>query len=380
MTTSADDRARRDSVIAACTRFAQGSTLVPVAQRLRALADAAVSDLPDLYGESGDLASLEGEVARLLGKPAAVFMPSGTMAQQCALRVWAGRTGRRAVAVHGLSHLVMHEEAALEVMHGIRLEQIGHDRRPLTVEDLTTAPGPYAALCVELPLRDAGYLLPPWEDLVELCGAARDRGIPVHLDGARLWESQPFYDRSHAEIAGVADTVYVSFYKGLGGIAGAALAGPQDVVDAARHWQHRHGGTLYSLFPFVVAAREGLARVADFGAYAVRARELAVALTRVPGVRVFPDPPHTNAFVLYADVAPDVLNETALARAESTHEWVIGRVVAADVPGWSMTELTVGPATMGWSVDELAEAISGLVSAARADGIRVAAHGSAGTG
>lgn len=360
--TSPHDRERREQAIAGARRFAQGSAVVPVAERLRSLADAAESPLPDLYGEGGDITALEREVARVLGKPAAVFMPSGTMAQQCALRVWADRTSRRAVAVHALSHLVVHEEDALEVLHRIRLEPIARERRPLTVEDLVKAPGPYAALCVELPLRDAGYLLPSWEDLVDLCSAARDQGIPVHLDGARLWESQPFYDRSHAEIADLADTVYVSFYKGLGGIAGAALAGPEDVVDAARHWQHRHGGTLFGQYPNVVAARQGLERLDDFQAYAVRARELGVALGAVPGLRVHPQPPHTNAFVLYAEVPADELAEAALTHAERTHDWVIGRVAAADVPGWSTTEVTVGPATLEWSVNELVDAVTAIVS------------------
>ena len=104
-------------------------------------------------------------------------------------------------------------------------------------------------MAIELPLREAGYLLPPWDELVGLVEAAQARGIPVHLDGARLWESQPFYDRPLAEIAALGDTVYVSFYKGLGGIAGAALVGPADVIAEARHWQHRHGGTLVSVYP-----------------------------------------------------------------------------------------------------------------------------------
>jgi threonine aldolase len=369
MPSAPPDRVRRERAVAACTRFAQGTAVVPVAERLRALADAAANPLPDLYGTGGDLADVERDVASLLGKPAAVFMPSGTMAQQCALRVWADRSGRRRVAVHGLSHLVVHEENAIEELHDIRLEQLSAERGRLTVEYITTAPGPYAALCVELPLRDAGYLLPSWEELVDLCTAARDRGIGVHLDGARLWESRPFYERSLAEIADLADTVYVSFYKGLGAIAGAALAGPQDVVDTARHWQHRHGGTLYSLFPYAVAAREALDRVGDFQAYAVRARELATALAAVPGVRVHPEPPHTNAFRLYADVDAAALTESALTHAERAREWVIGRVTPAEVPGWSMSEFTVGPATMGWTVEELAEAVTSIISSAR-DGAR----------
>ena len=89
----------------------------------------------------------------------------------------------------------------------------------------------------ELPLRDAGYLLPSWEELSELSQACRDRGVPLHLDGARLWESQPHLGAGLAEIAALSETVYVSFYKGLGGLAGAAVAGPVEVVSAARQWR-----------------------------------------------------------------------------------------------------------------------------------------------
>ena len=292
-------------------------------------------------------------------------MPSGTMAQQCALRVWTDRTGHRAVGVHALSHLVQHEENALEVLHGVRMDHLTSERRPLTVDDLANTSGPLGALCIELPLRDAGHLLPTWDELAALARAAHDGGTPVHVDGARLWESQPFYGRSHAEIAALADTVYVSFYKGLGGIAGAALAGPADVVDACRHWQHRHGGTLYALYPYAVAARQGLSRLDAFGSYGARARELADELAGVPGLRTHPSPPQTNAFVLYADVPAAALDEAALQLAETSATWALGRVAEADVPGWAATEVVVGPATMAWSVPELVEVLAGLVERAR---------------
>ncbi|HKG51801.1 MAG TPA: beta-eliminating lyase-related protein [Actinomycetales bacterium] len=365
MRSTSSNRDRRDRAWAGATRFAMGEAPLIVSERLRRLADAAQSQVPDLYGESGDLAELEREVARLLGKPAAVFMPSGTMAQQCALRVWTDRTGHPVVALHGLSHLVRHEENALEVLHGVRMEQLTSERRPLTEADLTSAPGPFGALCVELPLRDAGYLLPSWENLVALAGAARDRRTPVHLDGARLWESQPFYGRSHAEIAAIFDSIYVSFYKGLGGIAGAALAGPQDVIDACRQWQHRHGGTLYSLYPYAVAARLGLQRLDQFSCYAERARALAAGLAEVPGLRVHPWPPHTNAFVMYADVPASDLEEAALQLAEASGTWALGRVAEGDVPGWAATEVVVGPATLEWPVAELVELLTALVERAR---------------
>src|ERR687889_561052 len=129
MTSVTPDRDRRDRAWAGCTRYAQGHPVLSTSERLRHLADA-----------------VELEVAELLGKPAAVFMPSGTMAQQCALRVWTDRVSTPVVAVHGLSHLVRHEEDALQVLHGLRLEQLTSERRPLTAEDLAGATTPPGAL------------------------------------------------------------------------------------------------------------------------------------------------------------------------------------------------------------------------------------------
>jgi threonine aldolase len=80
----------------------------------------------------------------------------------------------------------------------------------------------------------------------------------VHLDGARLWQCEAAYDRPLAEIAALFDTVYVSFYKDLGALAGCCLAGPEDVVADAREWRHRHGGTLFALWPYAASALAGL--------------------------------------------------------------------------------------------------------------------------
>jgi threonine aldolase len=329
---------------------------------------AAAATLPDLdrYGQGGEVEALEREVAELLGKEAAVFMPSGVMAQQAALRSWVERSVTDAVAVHGLSHLVVHELDALAELHRIRLQQLTDEPRHATVSDLDDLAGPLAAVSVELPLRDAGYLLPDWEDLVAFCARAAERGVPVHLDGARLWESQPFYDRPHAEIAALADSVYVSFYKGLGGMAGAALVGPADLVSGARRWRTRHGGTLFTLAPYAVAARRGLTlRLPRMAAYVDRARELAEALDRLDGVRVLPRPPHTNAFRLFVDAAHDRLEEAAVRMMETRQVATASWWRAAEVPGWAMTEITTGDATLDWEVDAQVAAMSALVTDAR---------------
>ena len=233
---------RRVAARRGCTRWLLGHGDVTPSAWLTELGAAATEDGLDWYGEGGEVTALESEVAELLGKDAAVLMPSGIMAQQAALRAWADRSSTDAVAVHGMSHLVVHELDALPELHGLRLQRLTGEPRPAPSADLDALTDPLAAVTIELPLRDAGYLLPTWDDLVAFSARCTQRGVPLHLDGARIWETQPTYDRSLAEIAALADSVYVSFYKGLGGMAGAILAGPTDLVAEARRWQGRHGG------------------------------------------------------------------------------------------------------------------------------------------
>lgn len=322
---------------------------VTPAQRLAALASVDLGpsgEASDLYGAGGVVAELEAEVAELLGKPAAAFMPSGIMAQQCVLRVWSDRQASKRVAVHALSHLVMHELSALETLHGLQVEHLATEPRQPTVADLAGLPGRLGAVSIELPLRDAGYLLPSWSELEDFAAACRERGVPLHIDGARLWESAPYWDREPAEIAALADSIYVSFYKGLAGLAGAAVAGPVDVIDEARRWQRRHGGTLVTLLPYAVSAREGLRRHApQMKRYHEAAVEVAAVLSAA-GLRIEPDPPHTNSFRIYAPCPADAINERLLVHLESAHEAATRGFRRTDVPGWSMTEFTAGAATL----------------------------------
>ena len=366
--TSPDDEltARRIAARRGCTRWLLGHGDISPADWLAELAAAATEPDLDSYGERGEVAALEREVADLLGTEAAVLMPSGIMAQQAALRAWADRSSTDAVAVHGLSHLVVHELDALPELHGLRLQRLTSEPRQPTVEDLEALAGPLAAVTLELPLRDAGYLLPTWDELVAFSTAVRARGVPLHLDGARLWESADHLGHSYAEIAALADSVYVSFYKGLGGMAGAALAGPADLVAEARRWQRRHGGNLFVLLPYAVGARDGLRRrLPLMPEYAARARELAAGLSTLDGVRVLPEPPHTNAFRLLVDVEHDSLLEAGLRIAETQHLALVLGWAAADVPGWSVTEITAGDATLAWSVDEQVAGLADQIAQAR---------------
>jgi threonine aldolase len=177
---------------------------------LHALADASGDTAFDHYGAGTLVDELERTTAALLGKEAAVFCTSGRAAQLSALRVHAGRCGRSVVAAHPRSHIVEDEDDAIGTLYGLRVARIGLPAAPFTLEELRAVREPLAAVVVELPLRRAGFLVPAWDELVAFADHARSIGAAFHLDGARLWETAPGYGKSPAQIAALADTVYVS--------------------------------------------------------------------------------------------------------------------------------------------------------------------------
>ncbi|MFI6702646.1 threonine aldolase family protein [Streptomyces sp. NPDC050509] len=347
-------------------------------ERLAALAaDAgAVHDLDDpadMYGD-GVVAELERRVAGLLGFPAAVFFPTGTMAQQVALRCWAGRTGNRTVALHPLAHSEVHERDALSAVSGLLTVRPTTEPRLPTAQEIRDLAEPFGTLMLELPLRDAGFVLPGWDELVAVVEAARERDAVVHFDGARLWESVAHLGRPLAEIAGLADSVYVSFYKSLDGLSGAALVGPEELVEEARAWRHRYGGQVFQQFPAALSALLGLEReLPRLPAYVAQARVVAAALAEslaaspVPWFRVHPEPPHTHQFQVWLPYAPEVLTEAAVRQAEET-EVTLFRTwhpAPAGPPGLAFTEVTVAEAGLEWTAQDIRAAVEDFVRRVR---------------
>ena len=270
-----------DELRAQCTRFLMGRGRPSPAQMLDEIASLGDQLSGDTYGAGGAVAALEARVHELLGKPAVLFLPSGTMAQQIALRVHADRSGRRVVAFHPTCHLELHEDKAYQRLHGLVGRPVGNARELMTAEDLAAVKEPLAAVVFELPQREIGGLLPSWQDLRAQVAAVRETGAAVHLDGARLWECTTFYGRDLHEIAALFDSVYVSFYKGLGGLAGCCLAGDESLVAEAREWRSRHGGTLFAMWPYAAAGLVGLRdRLPRMPRYVEHARAIAAALQR----------------------------------------------------------------------------------------------------
>ena len=347
---------------AGCDRILSGRPEQRIADRLVALAAAAGDEPPDVYGDGGPVTALERRVADLLGTPAALFFPTGTMAQQVALRCWAGRTGNPAVAMHPLAHPEVHERHAYAVLTGLRAVFPTREPRQPTAAEIGDLDEPFGTLLLELPLRDAGYLLPTWDELTAIVAAARERGARVHLDGARIWESTPYLGRGLTEIAALADSVYVSFYKTLGGISGAALAGPTDLIAQARAWRHRYGGNLFQQWPAALAALHGLDTVLPrLPGFVVHAKIVAAALAGVPGARVHPDPPHTHQFQWWLPGDATALDDAAVRLAEAGKTWFAGGWTQG-APGHAMAEITVAEPALSWSAADVVGAAAALLS------------------
>jgi threonine aldolase len=163
-----------------------------------------------------------------------------------------------------------------------------------------------------------------------------------------LWESAPHYGHSYAEIAALFDSVYVSFYKGIGAIAGAMLCGSKPLIDEARIWQRRHGGNLVALYPYANAAEEAFdARIGRMSAYRDAAGWLAKIVAAQPGtLRVQPVPPPTNMFHCYLRVPPAVLAKRVQAIARTHGVWTVMRTTPTAIDGISNWEINAGDATI----------------------------------
>jgi threonine aldolase len=352
-----------DELRAQCTSFLMGRGRPSPAEVLAEIGSLGEELGDDTYGLGGAVTALEARVQDLLGKPAVVFMPSGTMAQQIALRIHADRSGRRVVAFHPTCHLELHEDKAYQRLHGLVGRPVGNARELMTLEQLAAVKEPLAAVVFELPQREIGGVLPLWQDLRAQVAAVRETGAAVHLDGARLWECTTYFGKDLHEIAALFDSIYVSFYKGLGGLAGCCLAGDESLVAQAREWRSRHGGTLYAMWPYAAAALVGLRdRLPRMARYVAHARAIAGALHEVDGVEVRPDPPQTPMMHLHLRTDADTYRAAALRQVTEAKLWVGLRSAPSELAGWRRIELTVGDATLDFTPEQVRDIVASLVS------------------
>lgn len=253
------------------------------------------------------LRQLEAEMAQELGMDDGVFMPSGIMAQSIALLIHASSSSpqtaqtttntnkkkKKYFVCHHTSHLLLHEQNAHKELLGMEPIVVstvdkakGISIPPMTFSDVQNAMDHHhqqqagiddhdesntniSTLILELPHREIGGKLTPWTDVLKMQEYCHDHGMKFHLDGARIFEATTGYDhKSLADVAAPFDSVYMSFYKGLGGISGSMLLGSHEFCAQARIWLQRFGGNLYTKLPNYVSGWAGFRRqwrLEDFG-------------------------------------------------------------------------------------------------------------------
>jgi len=341
---------------AACTRTLSYHRQKNVRETLAALArHPLAARLPDLYSDGGAVAELERRVAALLGKPAGVFFAKGVVAQECLLRACSEQRGSPYVALAPLSHLDIDEANGIEYVHNLRPVRLGR-HAPFALADLQRVRQRLAAVVVELPLRRAGYLLPPWQELQRISAWCRDNEVPLHFDGARLWEAAAGYGRTLRAVAALADSVYVSFYKGIGGLAGCVVAGTRHCLDALEPWRTRQGAALWTSYPYAISAVDGLERhLPRMPYYVRRARKLAARLSDEKTCEIHPLVPQVNAFQVILPGRVDELKQRNRDFARREKVWLFNAFFESPFEGKAIAEIVIGEAADDYTDDEACE-------------------------
>jgi len=328
------------------TLFFPGHRARPPAEMFAAMAawcDANGITSHDIYGAGALIERFEQKVADLLGFEAAVFCMTGTMTQVTALRLACMDRQRPLVALHPTSHLFVHEKANYQLLNHFTALPVGDRYRPWTEADLAAVPDRLGAVGIEIPMREIGGQTTPWDELDAIKAHVHARGAHLHMDGARLWEAAAGYRKTVQEIAAGFDSVYVSLYKGIGGLGGAMLAGSREFVDRAAEWFRREGGNLLHRSPYVVAAAMQFdERIAAMPAYYKRTLWLADVLKDFPIIRVNPATPQANMLHLHLPVSRERAMAIRNALAEEHKIWLFTRASHAALPGTSYVELYVG--------------------------------------
>lgn len=222
----------------------------------------------DYYGVGEHKKHFEQHIAKLFGKEHSLFFITGVQAQLAAMKIHSDRAGKKKVAWHVTSHLEGAEEAAYKELYGLERILFGSDPDSLPTVDqikevlaMSEDDRP-AAILVEIPNREIGCQTYSYSDLETISSACRESGVKFHMDGARIWEIEPYYQensgKSFADIGKLFDSIYVSFYKGLRGSAGAMLLCPDAAfIDEAKIWQRRAGGNAFQLTYEVLDCERG---------------------------------------------------------------------------------------------------------------------------
>ncbi len=338
--------------------FRSDTVTRPTAAMRRAMAEAEVGD--DVLDGDPTVRRLEQAAARWLGKEAALFVPSGTMANQVAIGCWT-RPGDELVAERG-AHLLCYEAGATGYLHGVQAVTLEGERGaldPLAVRrairpDFVHSPRT-ALVCVEQTHMGSGGRVVPLENLVAVRAAAREREIPVHLDGARLANAAVASGVDAARFAAQADSVSLCFSKGLGAPVGSVVAGDGEFRERAVLVRKRLGGWMRQAGIVAAGALHALERhVERLAEDHALAKELAERLHAIEGLHAPPAEVETNLVLVRVERAGWDGPRLVAALAE---QGVRVSALAPDTLRF-VTHLDVGPADAERAADALARILA----------------------
>ncbi|MHB1255457.1 MAG: threonine aldolase family protein [Dethiobacteraceae bacterium] len=279
----------------------------PTAAMRQAMSLAEVGD--DVYGEDVTVNRLEAVAAEIVGKEAALFVPTGSMGNQLAIMTHCGRGEE--VICDANAHIFHYEMAAAGLLSGVQLYPLANlhsDAGIGSLSEYIREPLSYLPrtrlICLENTLNRAGGTVINLAQMASVYRLAREYGLKVHLDGARIFNAAYALQCEAKELTRYCDSVMFCLSKGLGAPVGSILAGSVDFITQARRYRKLLGGGMRQVG---VLAAAGLVALADTSHLLVdheKARRLAIMLAQLPGVKVDPAAVETNILLMELEKMP----------------------------------------------------------------------------
>jgi len=295
--------------------YGDGESLQPMEyiNRLREIGGANPIER-DVYGNGGAVAALEKKFEAITGKEKAIFMPTGTMANQLAITALSGNNTK--ILLQETSHVYRDEADAAQSVHGKRLVPLAKGEPYFTAAQLEEMlnyldkeevfRSGLGCVSIENPVRRADGRMVPLSEIKKISALCKEKNIPLHLDGARLHLASAWSGIPVKEYASYFDSVYISLYKYLGAASGAVLCGSQQLIAQMPHYIKVYGGTMYANWSNAAMALDKLNQVEDkLAATVKRANELAAQLSKLPGVSLRALDGGTNIYELQLTASID---------------------------------------------------------------------------
>ncbi|UFH56320.1 low specificity L-threonine aldolase [Spirosoma sp. KNUC1025] len=322
----------------------------------------------DFYGKGGCVDELTKQFAAITGKEAAIYLASGTLANQLAISVLSGENTK--VFVQQTSHVYRDEADAAQSVFGKRLIPLAPDKAYFTLNELQQSIEDHTkgevfqsgigAVSIENPVRRCDGQYVPIDDIKQIAAFCRQQGYKLHLDGARLYLASAYSGTSVAEYASYFDTVYISLYKYLGAAGGAVLCGPKSIIDRMEHLAKVHGGVVFMSWANAAMALHHLAGLEDrLKRSVLQARQLFDRLNELPELKIKRIANGTN-------ISTAQLNQSVNAQKLTDNLWQQHKIAWPMAKADGSFKLMVNDSLLNQTNDQLVAALKSAIQTAKA--------------